>query len=119
MEQPTEGPKNGHAAAAIKEYVIGLGVAICATLYGAYALMVGQSYLPGVRGGTTTVSGTHGRGIALAYLVGGVFLFLRFFLEKRCHREFNRNQVYLVENALLIVLIGTLVYVLLNVGTAG
>ncbi len=44
--------------------------------------MVGQSYLPGVRGGTTTVGGTHGRGVALAYLVGGVFLFLRFFLEE-------------------------------------
>jgi hypothetical protein len=119
MAQPPEQPVPGRRAVVIKEYVIGLGVAICSALYGAYALMVGQSYLPGVRGGTTTVGGTHGRGVALAYLVGGVFLFLRFFLEKRCHREFTRNQIYLVENMLLIVLIGTLIYVLLNVGTAG
>jgi len=103
----------------IKEYVVGLCLAALLALYGIYALIVGRAYLPGVRGGTTTVAGLHGRGVALAYLVGGLFLFFRHFLEKRCHRQFNRDQVHFVENMLLLVLITALVYVLLNVGTAG
>ncbi len=114
-EQPG-GPQRTHW---IKEYVVGIGLAAVLALYGLYALIVGWTYLPGVRGGTATVGGMHGRGVAVAYLVGGLFLFFRHFLEKRCHRQFHRDQVHFMENVLLIVLTAALVYVLLNVGTAG
>jgi len=111
--------KRARTVGLLKEYGLGLVVAAAGVFYGAYSLMVGHSYLPGVRGGTSQVSGMHGRGVGLAYLVGGLFLFFRLFLEKRCRREFTRDQVYFLQNLLLIVLIAVLVYVLLNVGTAG
>jgi hypothetical protein len=119
MTPTADQPNRSPAAAWIKEYVVGFGLAAALALYGVYALIVGWSYLPGVRGGAAAVSGMHGRGVALAYLVGGLFLFFRHFLEKRCRRQFYRDQVHFVENLLLIVLIAALVYVLLNVGTAG
>ncbi len=119
MTPQTQQPGRPDAMRWIKEYVVGLGLAALLALYGLYALIVGWTYLPGVRGGTATVGGMHGRGVALAYMVGGIFLFFRHFLEKRCHRQFHRDQVHFLENVLLIVLIAVLVYVLLNVGTAG
>ncbi len=102
-----------------RQYVAGVGLAVFGVFYGAYALLVGESYLPGLRGGTSAVTGTHGRGVAIAYLAGGLFLFSRFFAEQRVHREGNRAQLYFVQIVLLLVLIAALIYVLLNVGTAG
>lgn len=102
-----------------QRYVVGIGLALLSAGYGAYALMAGRSYLPGLRGGTTAVTGAHGRGVAMVYLFGGMYLLCRLFLEKHVHSESSRTQFYLFENALLLVLVGSLVYVLLNVGTAG
>jgi hypothetical protein len=102
-----------------KQYVLGLGLGPLGAVYGAYALMAGESYLPGLRGGAATVTGAHGRGVAVAYLVGGVYLICREFIEKHVHDEWTRTQLYFFQNLLLVILIGILVYVLLNVGTAG
>jgi hypothetical protein len=119
MALQPEQPRPPSAWSKTKQYGFGIGLAAVLTLYGLYALIVGHAYLPGVRGGTATVGGLHGRGVAAAYLVGGLFLFFRFFLEKHVRRQFNRDQVYFIQNLLLIILIASLVYVLLNVGTAG
>ncbi len=101
------------------QYVVGLMIGVPAALYGMYALMSGRTYLPGLRGGTATVHGSHGVGAALLYLAGGIFLVCRFFLHRRFRSHSARSQVYLLENLLLMVFIGAAFYVLLNVGTAG
>jgi hypothetical protein len=103
----------------IKEYGIGLAGGAACTLYGLYALASRRAYLPGLKGGTATVQGSHGVGAAALYLAGGLFLVLRLFLHRRCRSEFARRQVYLLENCLLLAFIGAAFYVLLNVGTAG
>jgi drug/metabolite transporter (DMT)-like permease len=103
----------------VKEYIIGLGLGVGAALYGVYSLLAGSTYMPGLRRGTTSVHGSHGVGAAIMYVAGGLFLVFRFFLHRRCRLESTRSQVYLLENALLVVFIGSAFYVLLNVGTAG
>lgn len=103
----------------LKEYVVGLGVGTCATLYGLVALWIGHTFLPGLKGGNSTVAGAHAAGLAGAYVAGGLYLLCRFFLHRRCRREARRAQLYLVENVLLVLFIVALVYTLLQVGTVG
>ncbi len=103
----------------VKEYIVGLGLGTGAALYGIYSLFAGSTYMPGLRGGTTSVHGSHGVGAAIMYLAGGLFLVMRFFVHRRCRLEATRSQVYLLENVLLVVFVGSAFYVLLNVGTAG
>ncbi|NLW50884.1 MAG: hypothetical protein GXY85_08610, partial [Candidatus Brocadiaceae bacterium] len=102
-----------------RQYVIGLGVGTVSALYGLIALWWGHTFLPGLKGGTATVTGAHGAGLALGYTAGGLYLFCRFFLHGRLRSEGRRAQIYLVENVLLLVLIASLSYVLWQVGTVG
>ena len=111
--------KDGARAGRFKEYFVGFGLGVLGVLYGAYALMAGATFLPGVRGGHATVTGAHGHGVAIAYILGGLFLFCRLFVEKHTRSDSSRAQLYFLENVLLMALIAVLVYVLLNVGTAG
>jgi hypothetical protein len=101
------------------QYVVGFALGLSSALYGIYALCSGSTYLPGLRGGTATVQGSHGVGAAVVYLAGGAFLICRFFIHPRCRSESARSQIYLLENLLLIAFIAAAFYVLLNVGTAG
>jgi len=101
-----------------KEYGIGLALGLSLALYGIYALMSGSTYLPGLRGGTATVHGSHGVGAAVMYLGGGIYLLVRFFVHTRVRSESTRSQLYLLEVLLLIVFIASAFYVLWNVGTA-
>ncbi|MFO8006754.1 MAG: hypothetical protein R6V05_03370 [Candidatus Brocadiia bacterium] len=103
----------------LRDYGIGLVAGLAAAGYGAYALMSGRTYLPGLKGGTATVHGSHGVGAALLYLAGGLFLVVRFFLHERCRSESTRSQLYLLEVLLLVVFVAAAFYVLLNVGSAG
>ncbi|KPK61976.1 MAG: hypothetical protein AMK73_07105 [Planctomycetes bacterium SM23_32] len=103
----------------IKQYVVGLGLGSVGAVYGAIALLTRHTFLPGLKGGNSTVSGAHGAALAAAYLVGGLFLICRFFLHPRCRSERSRAQVYLVENVLLTLLIASLAYVLWQVGAVG
>jgi len=114
-----ESPENAKHRSRLKEYVLGVAVGILGGVYGVYALMSGSTYIPGLQGGTATARGSHGVGAALVYLTGGVFLLFRFFVHPRCRSESARSQVYLLENLLLIAFIGSALYVLLRVGTAG
>jgi hypothetical protein len=98
---------------------VGLVLGLATAGYGLIALWTGRTFLPGIKGQTSTVTGSHGAAMAAAYVSGGLYLFLRFFLHKRCRSEWARAQVYLMENALLIVLIAVLAYVLWQVGTVG
>jgi len=103
----------------LKEYGLGLGVGGVSAVYGVYALMSQHAWLPGLRGGNSAVTGAHGVAVAVAYLAGGLYLLCRHFLDPRAKTDLGRGEAYLAETALLVVLIGCLVYVLLRVGTAG
>lgn len=100
------------------QYVAGLSLGAICTLYGAYALLSGAAYLPGLQGAAGAVTGAHGRGVAVIYLVGGIYLICRLFLEPRVRRESYRLQLYFLQNVLLLALVAALVYVLLKVGAA-
>lgn len=100
-----------------REYVVGLALGAATAIYGVVALWSRHTFLPGLKGGNSGVSGTHGAGLAAAYIAGGLFLICRLFLHRRCRSESSRGQVYLVQNLLLIVLILSLAYVLWQVGT--
>ena len=103
----------------LKQYGLGLGVGAVSAAYGVIALLTRHAWLPGLRGENSGVVGTHGLAVATAYLTGGLYLVLRFFVHPRSETESGRGQICLAENFLLLVLIGCLVYVLLKVGTAG
>lgn len=103
----------------LRQYVIALALGVPIAIYGAIALLTRNTFLPGLRGGNSTLTGPHGVAMAVVYLVGGLFLVCRFFVDPRCRSKHARSEVYLVENILLAVLIGAAVYVLLRVGTAG
>jgi hypothetical protein len=101
------------------ERVIGLGLGSAITLYGLFALWTRRTFLPGIKGGSPTVTGAHGAALAAAYFAGGMFLIFRFYIHERCRSARRRGQVYLIENALLVMLIVALIYVLWQVGTVG
>jgi len=102
-----------------KHYVLGLALGSGCAIYGAIGLMMRHAWIPGLRGGNSSVTGAHGMAVAAAYLAGGLFLLCRHWLHPRSRTAAGRGQLCLAENALLLVLIGSLIYVLLRVGTAG
>jgi hypothetical protein len=118
MRRRTE-PSGPERRSRLKELVLGLVLGLVTAVYGAVALLTGHTFLPGLKGGNLTVTGAHGAALGVAYLVGGLFLFCRFFLHPRCRSEQSRGQVYLVENVLLVVLVASLAYVLWQVGAVG
>ncbi len=103
----------------VRQYLIGLVLGAVCAMYGVIAMLTRNTFMPGLRGGDHTLKGAHGIALALVYLLGGLFLVCRFFVEPRCRSRFARGQIYLAQNALLILLIAAAVYVLLKVGTAG
>jgi hypothetical protein len=103
----------------VKRYVLGMILGPLCAAYGVTALLTGQAFLPGLQGGQLTVTGTNGQGLAVAYIAGGLYLFLRFFVHPLTRLDSTKAQIYLVENLLLIALIGSLVYTLLSVGSVG
>ena len=102
----------------VKKYGFGLALGWAATLYGVIALLVGKTYLPGLAGNDHTLSDQTGTALAGGYLAGGLFLILRLYVEDRVNTENGWKNIYFVENALLLALIGCLAYVLLHVGSA-
>ncbi len=100
-----------------KDYILGLAAGVPLALYGLYALMSGSTYLPGLRGGTGTIPGSHGVGAAIMYVGGGLYLLVRFFVHPRVKTEATASQIYLLEIVLLTTFIVSAFYVLWNVGT--
>jgi hypothetical protein len=81
--------------------------------------MAGQAFLPGVQGNEHFVGGRSGVAMALSYLLGGVYLFLRLFLGEKTEENSSLRYVWLgIYNLLLIGLIVALIYVITHVGTA-
>lgn len=101
------------------EYVLGLGVGPLVALYGVYSAVMGRSMLPGLGAQPYAFEGRLGLDLAAAYLAGGLYLILRLYVHRRCRSESAWAQVYVAENALLIVFIGTVVYLLVAVGSVG
>jgi hypothetical protein len=99
-----------------KRYVLGLGVGTAAALYGIVAMLMGQAFLPGLKGNGHTVKNRSGLALAAAYVLGGVYLLLRLYLEKRTGFADGPRWLYWLENLILAGFIATLVYVLLRVG---
>lgn len=95
--------------------VLGMVIGPALGLYGLAALLRGRAWLPGQVGGGL-VQGRPGLMLGLSYLSCGTFLFLRLFLERRTEDGKTSRRLLQAENVMLIVLIATLVYVLLNVG---
>ena len=100
----------------VREYVLGLGVGTAAALYGIVAMVMGRTFLPSLHGTSHMVKNLSGLALAAAYLLGGLYLLLRLFLEKRMAPDLARRRLYVLENVILVGLIGALVYVLLHVG---
>ncbi len=103
----------------IKCYIVGLGVGTIGVLYGTVALLMGKTLLPGHRGDGLMVAGRSGFALALTYLLGGLYLLMRCYLEGRAQPTRGRPQLYVLENGVLLGFIGALIYVLLHVGEAG
>ena len=101
-----------------KQYVIGLGAGVVCAAYGLIALIVGKTFLPGLSGDDHMLHNRTGAALAAAYLVGGLFLILRLHLERKAQAPRTRENLYLLENVLLVGFIGTVVYVLFHMGTA-
>jgi len=102
----------------IKQNVIGLGFGLIFSLYGVVAILTDKAFLPALQGEEHILTNTNGFALGGAYLTGGIFLLLRFYLEKKVHAQPSRANLYLVQNLVLIALIAALAYVLLHVGTA-
>ena len=98
------------------EYVVGLGLGGVAALYGLVALAVGRTFLPGLHGNGYTVGGTSGQALAGSYLIGGLYLVIRLYLEDRIESASGKSLLYLAQCLLLAGFIASLIYVLLHVG---
>jgi len=102
----------------LKEYCIGVVAGTLCAAYGVIALFIGRTFLPGLKGNSHTLKDRSGAALASAYLVGGLYLVLRFYVEKRWHAPASRANLYLLENVLLIGFVAALVYVLFHMGVA-
>ena len=100
----------------LKRYVIGLGLGSIAAIYGLVALAVGRTFLPGLQGNGHTVAGASGRALAAGYLLGGLYLLLRLFVEPRAGKDRPHALLYVLENLVLVGFIAALIYVLMHVG---
>ena len=101
----------------IKEYIMGWALGLAASLYGIFAIITGQAFLPGLNREQWALGGRGGRALALAYLCGGVFLLIRMVLEKKSVWKRHQALFYTLENALLIVVVGAVIYILVRVET--
>ncbi len=117
MAEDTSDKPAGHWAW-IRCYVFGLGLGAVAACYGIVALIIGETYLPGLAGNDPTLSDQTGTALAGGYLAAGLFLLLRLYLEERVSSEEGWKNLYFAQNVLLIALIACLGYVLLHVGSA-
>jgi hypothetical protein len=98
------------------KYAMGLGLGGVATLYGLVALAVGRTFLPGVHGNGYTVGGTSGQALAGSYVIGGLYLIVRLYLEHRIDSDTGNSLLYALQCLLLAGFIASLIYVLLHVG---
>jgi hypothetical protein len=96
----------------LKQYVVGLGLGGLSVLYGLFAFATGRTYMPAFTAHDAVLSGASADAMALAFISGGAYLFLRFFLERRLRKPSTRAQLYMVQVALLVGFIGALLYVL-------
>ena len=99
-----------------RRYVLGLGFGMVVALYGIVAMLMGETFLPGLKGNGHTIKNRSGVALAAAYVLGGAYLLLRLYIEKRMRLANGPRWLYWVENLILAGFIATLVYVLLRVG---
>ncbi len=99
----------------VKEYILGWTLGAAAAAYGLIAMLTGRAFIPGLHGGDLTLGGRGGTSLALAYMSGGVFLLIRFVLEKRAKNRPGQTALYMAENMLLLVFIAALVYMLVRI----
>lgn len=100
----------------LRTYVLGLGIGPAAALYGVLALLTRRTFLPGYQVQSLLVRGRPGMSLAIGYVSGGLYLFLRFYAERRVTAGRTAGQTYMAQNVLLVVFIAALVYALLHVG---
>jgi hypothetical protein len=115
----TEKKKHRSRKSWLKQYVVGLGLGGLSALYGVVALLTGRTYMPGFTARDAVLRGAPADAMALAFLCGGGYLFLRFFLERRLHKSASRAQIYMVQVALLMAFIGSLLFVLFKGSEVG
>jgi hypothetical protein len=99
-----------------RQYVLGLGVGGAAALYGLVALLMGRTFLPGLTAPGHMATGRSGLAMALAYLLGGLYLLVRLFLEARARTNETRARLYALEIPILAGFIAATVYVLMHMG---
>jgi FtsH-binding integral membrane protein len=103
----------------LKQNVLGLGLGTAAFMYGLIALAMGRAFVPGFSLRDSLLTGDAALAMALAFISGGAYLFLRFFLERRLRKPSTRAQVYMVQVALLVGFIGSLLFVLFKGSEVG
>jgi len=114
-----EAPREKEAGVAwFKRYVLGLAIGSAAALYGAVALLLGKTFLPGLPGSQHAVTGPSGYALAGGYLLGGSYLLVRFCLERALSWRGARPPLYALQNILIAGFVACLIYVLLHVGAA-
>ena len=97
-----------------KEYVLGLAAGSAGAIYGIVAIIVGRTYLPSHwrGGGGRMVTGPAGFALALAYVAGGLYLVVHFFVDRRVHSVQAHNTLYVLRMALLALLGGAVLVAL-------
>ena len=96
--------------------MLGRVIGPVAAFYGVVALLMGKTFLPGYQVHALLIGGRPGTALAAGYLAGGIYLVLRFHVERRPMSESTGRHVYTAETLLLTVFIASLVYALLHVG---
>jgi hypothetical protein len=92
------------------------GVGCLAMLYGLVAALMGKTFLPGLHARWHMATGRSAYALAAAYVLGGLYLLLRFRLDRRARTDDARHSLYLMQVLTLIAFIVVLIYVLVNVG---
>ncbi len=103
----------------VKKHILGRVLGPAAAVYGLIAMLTGRAFLPGLQGNGHTLGGRGGFAMALAYLCGGIYLFIRLAPDKRMKKKEVQMALYTAQSALLLVFIAALAYVLLRVDAVG
>jgi len=109
--------KSSSAPGWFARHVVGLGLGGVCAVYGVIALLMGRTFLPGLRKDTLLIGNRSGLALAASYLLGGMFLILRFYPRAGAAPARSTPWLYWAQNLLLTGLLGALVYVLVRVGT--
>ena len=99
-----------------RDYALGLGLGPILAIYGLVAMLMGRAFLPGSHSRGLMITGDNAFALAAAYLCGGLYLTVRFYLDRKFDSPEAHSLIYILEIALIGAFIASLIYVLWHVG---